>query len=269
MVALPPDHQDRPRRHGRRPTAPGPPRGATPARSQRSSSDSPSASVAFHCMNMTYHCMPGPALGRCVTKRRVVWRHLARPANRRARVRGWWHHAGEVWREIGSPSPRRVRAVRAVLAEHRHAVEAFFGAWEAGSAGTKRRLASDLPIAGIQEAAIDHPDPWLRRWCIGFLDHHASDALGAAMAQTEPRQIPLRSHVGRALGVVARRRPAAPVDAPRLALGRRPPSRRPVAALVGEAGAVGETRVRAPLGRTPPHPPCATAAAWVMQLRMK
>jgi HEAT repeats len=42
---------------------------------------------------------------------------------------------------------------------------------------TERRssVAADAPIAEIQLAALRHPDPFVRRACLGFLDHYANE----------------------------------------------------------------------------------------------
>jgi hypothetical protein len=48
----------------------------------------------------------------------------------------------------------------------------------------KRRssVAADAPIARIQVAALDHPDPFVRRGCLGFLDHYANEASASVFA---------------------------------------------------------------------------------------
>ena len=40
----------------------------------------------------------------------------------------------------------------------------------------RHQLAPEVPISDMQVAARTHPDPWVRRGCLGFLDHYASDA---------------------------------------------------------------------------------------------
>lgn len=55
-------------------------------------------------------------------------------------------------------------------------VEAFFQKWSSTQRAQRSRLVPAAPLASIQRAAIDHPDAWTRRRCLGYLDHHASDA---------------------------------------------------------------------------------------------
>jgi hypothetical protein len=46
-----------------------------------------------------------------------------------------------------------------------------------GATSTKRRssVAAGAPIAQLQAAALHHPDPFVRRGCLDFLDHHANE----------------------------------------------------------------------------------------------
>ncbi len=43
------------------------------------------------------------------------------------------------------------------------------------SSHTRDRLRTRVPIAAMKLAAIGHEDPWVRRKCLSFLDHHAAD----------------------------------------------------------------------------------------------
>jgi len=43
-------------------------------------------------------------------------------------------------------------------------------------ANKKRRFqTSEIPLAEMRIAAVRHPDPWVRRTCLYFLDHDAND----------------------------------------------------------------------------------------------
>jgi hypothetical protein len=44
------------------------------------------------------------------------------------------------------------------------------------SAQRRSSVAADAPIGQIQLAARHHPDPFVRRGCLGFLDHYANEA---------------------------------------------------------------------------------------------
>jgi HEAT repeats len=37
------------------------------------------------------------------------------------------------------------------------------------------RRSGGIPVTALQEAALAHEDPWIRRWCLDVLDHHAAD----------------------------------------------------------------------------------------------
>lgn len=54
--------------------------------------------------------------------------------------------------------------------------ERFMRRWSATSVPARSRLVPDAPLVAIQSAAVGHPDPWLRRRCLGYLDHYANDA---------------------------------------------------------------------------------------------
>jgi HEAT repeat protein len=52
---------------------------------------------------------------------------------------------------------------------------AFLRRWSARPNKQAPLLAPKIPVAAMQAAAIDHPDPWCRRSCLSFLDHYAND----------------------------------------------------------------------------------------------
>lgn len=62
-----------------------------------------------------------------------------------------------------------------LLADTRAAVEGFLRSWEVASHRTRDRLRSKVPIGEMKMAALEHEDPWVRRKCLSFLDHHAAD----------------------------------------------------------------------------------------------
>ncbi len=48
-----------------------------------------------------------------------------------------------------------------------------------GAGASRRRreqMRHEIPVAELQVAALEHPDPWVRRVCLAILDHEASDA---------------------------------------------------------------------------------------------
>jgi hypothetical protein len=47
----------------------------------------------------------------------------------------------------------------------------------------RSRLVKKAPLADLQAAALHHPDPFARRDCLFFLDHHANEASSAVFAQ--------------------------------------------------------------------------------------
>ena len=57
-------------------------------------------------------------------------------------------------------------------------VDDFLHRWKAlrHKPHTQRHgLTNEIPFADMQIAAIQHPDPWVRRSCLFFLDHYAND----------------------------------------------------------------------------------------------
>jgi hypothetical protein len=54
-------------------------------------------------------------------------------------------------------------------------VAAFFRRWNALPNKHRYQLVPEVPIPEMQLAAIADPNPWLRRGCLSFLDHHAND----------------------------------------------------------------------------------------------
>jgi hypothetical protein len=60
---------------------------------------------------------------------------------------------------------------------------AFLRRFHSGTAKQRARLVPKAPVAAVQQAALGHPDPFVRRLCLGFLDHHANDESMAVFAQ--------------------------------------------------------------------------------------
>jgi HEAT repeat protein len=46
----------------------------------------------------------------------------------------------------------------------------------------KSRLVKKAPLADLQAAAVRHPDPFVRRGCLFFLDHHANESSTAVFS---------------------------------------------------------------------------------------
>jgi HEAT repeat protein len=55
------------------------------------------------------------------------------------------------------------------------AVGDFCRRWSALPNKQRYRLVPELPVREMQLAAVTHPSPWVRRGCLSFLDHYASD----------------------------------------------------------------------------------------------
>jgi HEAT repeat protein len=53
---------------------------------------------------------------------------------------------------------------------------AFLRRWNSLPNKQATRLTPEIPIAAMQVAAVRHPDPWVRRSCLSFLDHYANEA---------------------------------------------------------------------------------------------
>src|SRR5215468_9261938 len=51
----------------------------------------------------------------------------------------------------------------------------FVHGWVASPKQRRARLGRKLPLAAVQVAALSHPDPAMRRFCLFLLDHYASD----------------------------------------------------------------------------------------------
>jgi hypothetical protein len=60
---------------------------------------------------------------------------------------------------------------------------AFLRRFFSGTAKQRARLVPKAPIGAIQSAALSHRDPFVRRSCLGFLDHYANDQSMAVFAQ--------------------------------------------------------------------------------------
>jgi hypothetical protein len=52
----------------------------------------------------------------------------------------------------------------------------FVHRWLALRKERRARLGKQIPVAAVQAAALCHPDPATRRFCLFLLDHYASDA---------------------------------------------------------------------------------------------
>jgi hypothetical protein len=51
----------------------------------------------------------------------------------------------------------------------------FLRRFSSGTAKQRSRLVHKAPLGAIQTAALGHPDPFVRRGCLFFLDHYAND----------------------------------------------------------------------------------------------
>src|SRR5215470_5183804 len=51
----------------------------------------------------------------------------------------------------------------------------FVHQWGALSKDRRARLGKQIPVSAVQVAALSHPDLAMRRFCLFFLDHYASD----------------------------------------------------------------------------------------------
>lgn len=61
-------------------------------------------------------------------------------------------------------------------------VDDFLARFAQVPARKRSRAAERAPLARVQQAALEHPDPFVRRACLDFLDHHANDESGAVFA---------------------------------------------------------------------------------------
>ena len=51
----------------------------------------------------------------------------------------------------------------------------FVHRWAALSKERRSRISKQIPVTAIQTAALGHPDPAMRRFCLFLLDHYAND----------------------------------------------------------------------------------------------
>jgi hypothetical protein len=51
----------------------------------------------------------------------------------------------------------------------------FVHRWASLRKERRARLGKQIPVAAVQVAAVSHPDPAMRRFCLFLLDHYASD----------------------------------------------------------------------------------------------
>ena len=67
-------------------------------------------------------------------------------------------------------------------------VEVFLRRFFAAPAKKRSAIARHAPLVRVQEAALRHHDPFVRRGCLAFLDHHANDQSASVFAQalTDP-----------------------------------------------------------------------------------
>ena len=63
------------------------------------------------------------------------------------------------------------------------AIEDFYARWGTGTAKQRAKVVARAPLADLQVAAVEHPDPFVRRWCLFFLDHYANDESMAVFAE--------------------------------------------------------------------------------------
>jgi len=72
--------------------------------------------------------------------------------------------------------------------------EGFLERFEQTAVKNRTRVATSAPLENLQAAALGHPDAFMRRRCLDFLDHYASDesATVFARALTDPVE-PVRS----------------------------------------------------------------------------
>jgi HEAT repeats len=56
-------------------------------------------------------------------------------------------------------------------------VAQFLDRWESTDRRGRDRMrrTGGIPVAALQQAALTHDDPWIRRRCLDVLDHHAAD----------------------------------------------------------------------------------------------
>ena len=54
-------------------------------------------------------------------------------------------------------------------------VDDFLHRWQALPHRQKHPVTGEIPFSDMQFAAVHHPDPWVRRGCLYFLDHYANE----------------------------------------------------------------------------------------------
>jgi len=62
-------------------------------------------------------------------------------------------------------------------------VQAFLARFNTTAPKRRSRVAAQAPLRQLQEGALHHADPFVRRRCLAFLDHYASDASAHVFAQ--------------------------------------------------------------------------------------
>jgi hypothetical protein len=130
--------------------------------------------------------------------------------------------------------------------DHAGAVR-FLQQFVAMSAKRRLSVAAAAPIGQIQLAALHHPDPFVRRGCLGFLDHYANEASASVFALALRDPVELVRHA--ALHSLGRRpRPGRPGTR-----GRTPRAHR--SARAQPQGVPAPSKAQAHASLTPPRPP--------------
>jgi HEAT repeat protein len=71
----------------------------------------------------------------------------------------------------------------------------FIQRFLATSAKRRSSVAADAPIGELQLAALHHPDPFVRRDCLAFLDHYANEASASVFASALHDPVEFVRHV--------------------------------------------------------------------------
>ena len=108
--------------------------------------------------------------------------HLLRPGDG---LRGNSPRGGRLpWLAMGMPSETgSVTGAETRSADGHREATAFLRRFSSGTAGQRSRLLLRAPVAAIQTAALGHHDPFVRRDCLFFLDHHGNDQSMAVFAR--------------------------------------------------------------------------------------
>jgi hypothetical protein len=71
----------------------------------------------------------------------------------------------------------------------------FIQRFLATSAKRRSSVAADAPIGQLQLAGLHHPDPFVRRDCLAFLDHYANEAAASVFASALHDTVEFVRHV--------------------------------------------------------------------------